>query len=92
MPPTAKPAPAKPQPAKPAKKLSYKDQRDLDELPARIEQQEAEQAALQQRLADPALYRGGGAELAAVQARLAELEAVLGADYARWEALEARRS
>uniref|UniRef100_UPI0007323E9A ATP-binding cassette domain-containing protein n=1 Tax=Thiohalocapsa sp. ML1 TaxID=1431688 RepID=UPI0007323E9A len=91
MPPTAKPAPAKPQPAKPAKKLSYKDQRDLDELPARIEQQEAEQAALQQRLADPALYRGGGAELAAVQARLAELEAALGADYARWEALEARR-
>jgi ATP-binding cassette subfamily F protein uup len=77
--------------AKAAKKLSYKDQRDLEQLPARIEQMEAEQTALQQQLADPALYREGGTEVTAVQGRLAELEVALEADYARWEELESRQ-
>lgn len=71
------------------KKLSYKEQRELQALPARIEQLEAEQAVLQQRLADPSLYREGGAEVTAVQGRLAALEDQLAADYARWETLEA---
>ncbi|MBK1631360.1 ABC transporter ATP-binding protein [Thiohalocapsa halophila] len=84
--PAAAAAPATP------KKLSYKDQRELSELPARIEQLEAEQTELQQRLADPALYRDGGAEVTAVQGRLAELEDQLAADYARWEDLEARQT
>jgi ATP-binding cassette subfamily F protein uup len=83
-------APAPTPAAKVAKKLSYKEQRDLDALPARIEQLEAEQEALQQRLADPALYREGGTQVTAVQGRLAELEAALAADYAHWEELEAR--
>jgi hypothetical protein len=39
-------------------------------------------------MADPALYRGDGSEVTAVQARLAELEAELARSYARWEALE----
>jgi ATP-binding cassette subfamily F protein uup len=45
-------------------------------------------SALQQRLADPALYRDGGTEVAAVQARLGTAEAELAAAYVRWEALE----
>src|SRR3546814_3591517 len=37
-------------------KLGYKDQRELDQLPARIDALAAEAAALEQKLADPALY------------------------------------
>jgi ATP-binding cassette subfamily F protein uup len=73
------------------KKLSYKDQRELDELPARLERLEAEQTQLQERLADPALYRTGGDGVTAVQARLATLETELAAAYARWEDLESRQ-
>ena len=69
-------------------KLSYKDQRELGALPARIEALEAEIGALQQRLADPALYREGGTDVATVQSRLSVAEAELAAAYARWEALE----
>jgi ATP-binding cassette subfamily F protein uup len=75
-----------------AKKLSYKEQRDLEQLPARIEQLETEQAELQQRLADPDLYRSGGSEVSAVQGRLDEIEIELGRDYERWEELEARQA
>jgi ATP-binding cassette subfamily F protein uup len=82
-------APARPRQT--AKKLSYKDQRELAELPARLEQLEAEQTELQRRLADPELYRGGGDAVTAVQARLAALEAELAAAYERWEDLEARQ-
>jgi ATP-binding cassette subfamily F protein uup len=74
------------------KKLSFKDQRELGELPARLEHLEAEQAALQERLADPDLYRAGGDEVTAVQGRLAALEGELAAGYARWEDLEARQA
>ncbi len=77
-----------PPPVRRGVKLSYRDQRELDLLPARIEAMEAEVSALQQRLADPALYRDGGTEVAAVQARLGTAEAELAAAYVRWEALE----
>jgi ATP-binding cassette subfamily F protein uup len=80
----AAPAP----PVRRGTKLSYKDQRELDALPARIEALETEVGALQQRLADPALYRDGGAEVTAVQARLSAAETELAVAYARWVALE----
>ncbi len=84
---------ATPPPKAPAAKLSYKEAKELAELPARIESLEAEQGTLQTRLADPALYQGGdAAAVVTVRARLAELEAQLAAAYARWELLEARRS
>ena len=84
---TPPPVGAEPAPRR-AAKLSYKDQRELDALPARIEALEVEIGALQGRLADPALYRDGGAEVATVQSRLGAAEAELAAAYARWEALE----
>jgi ATP-binding cassette subfamily F protein uup len=87
----AKPA-TKARAALSAKKLSYKEQRDLEQLPARIEQLETEQAELQQRLADPDLYRSGGSQVSAVQGRLDEIEIELGRDYERWEELEARQA
>ncbi len=89
----AKATAATPEPRKPAgKKLSYKDQRELDELPARIEKLEAEQAEVQARLADPGLYKRDPATSKALSTRLSEIEKELAAGYARWESLEAQRN
>ncbi len=77
------------QAAPPARrKLSYKDQRELDALPQRIEALEEEQAELHTRLADPAFYQEAGEAVAEVNSRLKALEAELEEAYARWEALE----
>jgi ATP-binding cassette subfamily F protein uup len=72
-------------------KLSFKETRELADLPARIETLEAAQSDLHARLADPALYQGAGEEVAELRARLQALESELETTYARWEALEARR-
>ena len=80
-----------PQPReKPAQaiKLSYKDQRELDQLPQRIEQLETDIDALHQHMADPAFYRQDGVQISEQKERLASLEAELEQVYARWEALE----
>ena len=50
---------------------------------------EAEQERLQTTLADPAFYRDRGDEVAAVQARLGELEGGVAAAYERWQELDA---
>jgi ABC transport system ATP-binding/permease protein len=81
---------SKTQPKPKAEKLGFKETRELAELPGRIEMLESAQAELHARLADPALYQVAGDEVAAVNARLQELEAELASAYARWEALEAR--
>ncbi len=75
-----------------AAKLSYKEARELAALPDRIAALEHEQAQLSQRLTEPALYRGGTAQVKALQAQLAEIEAELAHRVARWEALETRHS
>ncbi|MBY4597177.1 ATP-binding cassette domain-containing protein [bacterium BD-1] len=86
--PTPRPAPA-PAPAAPAKrKLSYKEQRELDELPARIEALDGEIAALTASIQDPAFYRQPAEAVTATNARLAALQAELEQAYARWQALE----
>jgi ATP-binding cassette subfamily F protein uup len=71
------------------RKLSYKDQRELEQLPARIEQLEQEQTGVQERLADPELYKRDPAGMKQLTTRLAEIEKELTVAYARWEALEA---
>lgn len=76
---------------RPSAKLSFKEARELANLPARIETLESEQEALQTRLADAALYhQGNGRAVAAAKGRLIEVEAELTAAYSRWEALESR--
>ncbi|MBK1691954.1 ATP-binding cassette domain-containing protein [Ectothiorhodospira mobilis] len=75
-------------PRRPAQKLSYKDQRELEALPGRIEALETELAALQQTLGDPAFYQRPREEIAATQAAMEEKERALAEAYARWEALE----
>jgi ATP-binding cassette subfamily F protein uup len=72
-------------------KLSFKEGRELEALPARIEALETEQAELHARLADPVLYQSAGDEVAALRGRLESLDAELAVAYARWETLEARR-
>jgi ATP-binding cassette subfamily F protein uup len=69
-------------------KLSYKAQRELEALPARIESLETEQARLHGRLADPAFYRQEGSAISEEKERLAAVEAQLEQAYARWEILE----
>jgi len=78
-------------PKRASDKLSYKETRELAELPARIESLESEQSELQGRMADPALYQGDSGEVVRVKERLTEVESILEDAYARWETLEARR-
>ncbi|HBB69337.1 MAG TPA: ABC transporter ATP-binding protein, partial [Geobacter sulfurreducens] len=70
------------------RKLSFKEERELEALPERIHQLEEEQECLHATLADPEFYRGAGAEVAVFNCRLEELEGELEAAYARWEELE----
>jgi len=86
----AKPdAKAEPSPAR-AKKLSYKEQRELETLPALIEQLEAEQKAIGERLADPDLYKSQPAEVQRLNARFAEIDTLLLESLEKWEAIEAK--
>jgi ATP-binding cassette subfamily F protein uup len=87
--PAPAPAPAR-APAAPKAKLSYKEQRELDGLPARIEALEAEQKALQAQLADPATYARDAQAVPALHARHEALEAELMQALERWEALASR--
>ena len=96
---TGKPAAAKiPAPAATAQvgklraKLSYKEQRELDSLPQEIETLEREQADLTARMSQPDYHRQGGEQLRADNRRLEEIEGLLLAKFARWEALEERRA
>ena len=72
------------------KKLTWKEQRELEELPARIEALEEEQRALHATLADPAFYRSTGTAVADATTRLQTVEREVGEAYARWEALSER--
>ncbi len=74
-----------------AKKLSYKEQRELDELPAQIDTLEGEQQALTARMAGAEFYKEGAEAIAASLARAESLARELTAIYSRWAELEARR-
>ena len=83
--PTSRPARPK---ATVAGKLSWKEARELAELPERIAALEAEQKAIGERLADPALYQSQGQEAQRLSARLGEIDEQLLGLLERWEALE----
>jgi len=97
--PAAPPAPAAPgpraesQPAQkadaPKKKRSFKEQRELESLPAVIESLEKQTAALHAAMAEPGYFRQPGDVLARDQARLRDLESRLAEAFSRWESLEA---
>ena len=71
-----------------ARKLTNKERRELEALPARIEALEKEQATLVLKLADPGFYRTEAARFAQVKARLESIEREQVAALARWEELE----
>ena len=81
-------APRAAAPAGARRKLSYKEQRELEQLPARIEQLEQEQRELTRALGDPALYREQPGRVAAMRARFDAIEQELGAALQRWQDLE----
>jgi ABC transport system ATP-binding/permease protein len=68
----------------PKKKLSYKDQRDFDLLPSRIEAIEAEMAKAEAELANPDLYSKNFARFQALTADLERLRAEKDAAEERW--------
>jgi ABC transport system ATP-binding/permease protein len=84
----APPKPARPRSDSRPRKLTFKEERELDALPERIETLEAEHQALVDTLADPATYRGENQAIAKSKDRLETLEADLSAAYERWEQLE----
>jgi ATP-binding cassette subfamily F protein uup len=85
----ATPAPKPETDLPPAKrKLGFKEQRELEQLPARIEALDAEMAALAAAIQDPAFYRKDAKEIERTNLRMASIEAELAQAYVRWEALE----
>ena len=82
-----KPAAPKPAPAK----LSFKEQRELEGLPDKIEALEAEQNAINAKLANPDIYRDDPQKVKSLQARLGEIEAEAEAAMLRWETLESKK-
>jgi ATP-binding cassette subfamily F protein uup len=86
---STKQAPATAAVVAPAKrKLSYKDQRELDELPARIEALETRIAEMTAAMNDPAFFQRDHAAVTAHNAALATAHAELERAYARWQALD----
>ena len=74
-------------PAVPARKLSFKEQRELELLPAKIDELEKAIGQLQDEMAAPGFYQRAKSELSAAGSRLAQLEADLAAAFERWAAL-----
>ena len=72
----------------PKRKLSYKEQRELDALPQQMEELEAKQAALEAEIADPNFYNQDQEVLTAKLAELATATEALDAALERWTELE----
>ena len=69
-------------------KLSFKAQRELDELPQRIAALEAKLAGFTARMAEPGYFQRDAAAVTADNVAMAAAQAELDAAYARWEELE----
>jgi ATP-binding cassette subfamily F protein uup len=90
---TSLPKPAKeksPHPAEPGakKKLTYKEQRELESLTQQIEAMEQQQARLHEQMADPAFYKQPADKIAATAAQAQQIDQQLKSAYTRWEQLE----
>jgi ATP-binding cassette subfamily F protein uup len=74
-----------------ARRLSYKDQRELNSLPDLLEKLEAEKQRIESEVSDGTLYRGDQERLHERLGRLAAISQQLEAGYARWSELESLR-
>jgi ATP-binding cassette subfamily F protein uup len=71
-------------------KLSFKEKREMEDLPGRIERMEAEQEELHARIASPEFYKEPPDAIARALARIDELKGSLHDAYARWDQLDSR--
>jgi len=70
------------------RRLSYKEQRELDQLPAKIEALEAEQVELHARMGSGDFYRQSSDKIAAAVERLEAVKCELELHYERWQILD----
>lgn len=83
--------PKKPQlrPAKSStRKRTWNEARELEKIPARIEQLEVEQTEIHETMADPSFYKRDRAEIAEATGRVTVIEEELASLLSRWEELE----
>jgi len=85
---SAKPLPVAAEPFNKPKRLSYKTQRELEQLPVLIEELEAKQQAIHATMLDPAFFKQPKAVIASKQAESQDVAAQLAAAYERWAELE----
>ncbi|GAA0201685.1 ATP-binding cassette domain-containing protein [Kangiella japonica] len=78
-------------PRRKAAKLSYKDQRELDQLPAKIAEIEQQIEQVQNTIAEPEFYQQDHERVASVTAELDSYESQLEQFFERWEELEAMK-
>jgi ATP-binding cassette subfamily F protein uup len=76
------------EPASKARKLSYKEQRELEQLPFQIEKLDAEMEQLQQQMAQADFYQQPADKITTATDRMQTIEAELATAYGRWEELE----
>ena len=70
------------------RKLTYKEQRELEALPGKIESLEIEHAQLHAKMGDAEFYRQGSGKITAAMERMATVKVELEACYERWQELE----
>jgi ATP-binding cassette subfamily F protein uup len=75
-----------------ARKLSFREERELEALPLQIAVLEEEQGQLHGRLSDPEFYKSAGTEAAAINTRLTAIEQELEIAYLRWDELESLKN
>lgn len=71
------------------RKLTFKEKKELEVLPEKIEALEFENEEILEKMSDPDFFKQSGEEIAAIKGQMADLEAELEITYARWEELEA---
>ena len=81
-------SPVASEPTKKKRKLSYKDRRELEQLPAQIEALEQRQSQLEATVSEPNFYQSGQEEVERVLQELARAQQQLDTAFERWEALD----
>jgi len=72
--------------------MSYKEQRELETLPATIEQLENEQRALHEKICGVDYHRVGAEQMRRDRERASEIDELITSSMERWEQLEALAS
>ncbi|MGB1402599.1 MAG: ATP-binding cassette domain-containing protein [Porticoccaceae bacterium] len=75
-----------------SKKLSYKDQRELDQLPEQIEDLEIQIGEITELISQPDFYKSERAEIEKTEQQLADVQQQLNQSYQRWEELDAQQN